>query len=133
MLGTSGQLSIVRETPFAGSAIPGKEAADGSRCEYRPYPDGRTLECRASLLGGASWAALKDRLGCSWEAMNATDDPTDMNGLQRTFRGLVQVIVRRAASASRDGVLPGDGSLSEGGVLSATAHDLGLAATSALD
>lgn len=64
-------------------------------------------------------------------------DPTDMNGLQRpfqrTFRGLVQVIVRRAASASRDGVLPGDGALSEGGVLSATAHDLGLAATSALD
>lgn len=75
-LGTSGQLSIVRETPFAGSAIPGTEAADGSRCEYRPYPDGRTLECRASLLGGAAWAALKDRLGCSWEAMNATDDPT---------------------------------------------------------
>lgn len=64
-------------------------------------------------------------------------DPTDRDGLQqpfqRTFRGLVQVIVRRAASASRDGVLPGDGSLSEGGVLSATAHDLGLAATSALD
>lgn len=58
-------------------------------------------------------------------------DPTDMNGLQRpfqrTFRGLVQVIVRRAAPASWDGVLPGDG------VLSATAHDLGLAASSALD
>ena len=52
-------------------------------------------------------------------------DPTDRDGLQRpfqrTFRGLVQVIVRRAAPASGDGVL------------SATAHDLGLAATSALD
>ena len=57
-------------------------------------------------------------------------DPTDLDGLQqpfqRTFRGLVQVIVRRLRPTAPHGSRP------EGGVLSATARDLGLAATLAL-
>lgn len=73
-LGTSGQLSVVRERPFAGPSLPGKAAPDGSRTEFRPYPGGRTLECRASMIGGGAWAALRTELGVSWEEMNAAQD-----------------------------------------------------------
>jgi len=74
-LGTSGQLSVVRNRPFAGPDLPGEASADGARRENRPYPGGRTLECRASLVGGAAWTALKDQTGFSWQEMNETDDP----------------------------------------------------------
>ena len=74
-LGTSGQLSVVRDRPFAGLDVPGAAAADGSRREERPYPGGRTLECRASTVGGAAWAELRARLGLSWEALNDSGDP----------------------------------------------------------
>lgn len=74
-LGTSGQLSVVRDRPFGGPDRPGTAAADGSRRELRPYPGGRTLECRASMVGGVAWAELRERLGLSWEEMNETDDP----------------------------------------------------------
>lgn len=73
-IGTSAQLSVLRERPFAGRAVPGDAAEDGARTEFRPYPGGRTLECRASLIGGPAWAALRQELGLSWEEMNVTDD-----------------------------------------------------------
>ena len=74
-LGTSGQLSVVRDVRFGGRALPGVAAADGSRRELRPYPQGKTLECRASMIGGAAWADLRKELGLTWEEMNETDDP----------------------------------------------------------
>lgn len=74
-LGTSGQLSVVRERPFEGRSVPGEAAEAGSRRELRPFPGGRTLECRASMLGGAAWAALREKVQMSWEEMNTTDDP----------------------------------------------------------
>ena len=74
-LGTSGQLSVVRERPFEGRSVPGEAAEDGSRRELRSFPGGRTLECRASMIGGAAWAALREKVQMSWEEMNVTDDP----------------------------------------------------------
>ena len=74
-LGTSGQLSVVRECPYEGRAVPGEAAENGSRRELRPFPGGRTLECRASMIGGAAWAALREKVQMSWEEMNVTDDP----------------------------------------------------------
>ena len=61
-LGTSGQLSRVRDE-MRGA---GDEAMD-----VRPFPDGRTLLCRASYVGGAQLAKLRRSLGCSWERLNA--------------------------------------------------------------
>ncbi len=55
-LGTSGQLSIVGE---------------GHGGERRPFPGGRVLRCRASLVGGRAFAELKKELGLSWDEMNA--------------------------------------------------------------
>ena len=54
-LGTSGQLSLVGE---------------GRGGERRPYPGG-VLRCRASLVGGQAWAALREKLGLTWDALNA--------------------------------------------------------------
>ena len=67
-LGTSGQLSrVVEEVP---------EALDPS-VDVRPFPGGRTLLCRASHVGGAPLAALRQALGCSWQRLNeeAETDP----------------------------------------------------------
>ena len=61
-LGTSGQLSRVRDERRGT----GDEAMD-----VRPFPDGRTLLCRASYVGGAQLAKLRRSLGCSWERLNA--------------------------------------------------------------
>ena len=58
-LGTSGQLSRV----VAG-------AAAGAEAEVRPFPGGRKLICRASHLGGAALAKLRQSLGWSWERLN---------------------------------------------------------------
>lgn len=55
-LGTSGQLSVVGE---------------GRGGERRPYPGGRVLRCRASLVGGRAFSELKKDLGLSWDEMNA--------------------------------------------------------------
>ena len=74
-LGTSGQLSIVLDEPFAGECLPGAATANGLRTERRPYPGGRTLVCRAAIAGGRAWADLRQELGISWEEMNSTDDP----------------------------------------------------------
>lgn len=88
-LGTSGQLSVVRDVPFAGPAVPGESAADGSRTELRPYPGGRTLVCRASLVGGRAFADLREELGLSWDEMNATDDPRVVGCVNRIVGDLV--------------------------------------------
>lgn len=69
-LGTSGQLSRVFGTPFTGLARPGEIVAGGARVERRPYPGHRTLVCRASLVGGAAWSALRAELGVSWDELN---------------------------------------------------------------
>ena len=74
-LGTSGQLSVVLDEPFAGPCLPGAAAANGLRTERRPYPGGRTLLCRAAIAGGRAWADLRERLGLGWDEMNRTDDP----------------------------------------------------------
>lgn len=74
-IGTSAQLSIVLNEPFEGPALPGAAAANGLRTERRPYLSGRTLLCRAAISGGRAWADLRERLGFSWDEMNATDDP----------------------------------------------------------
>ena len=63
-LGTSGQLSVVAEDDGA-SRITGPDA------QRRPFPGGRTLVCRASHLGGAALARLREELGCSWGRLNA--------------------------------------------------------------
>ena len=54
-IGTSGQLSVVGEGPGG---------------ERRPYFD-TVLRCRASHVGGQRLAALRARLGISWEELNA--------------------------------------------------------------
>ena len=62
-LGTSGQLSIVEDVPF-------HPWSEGS-LERRPYPDGKTLLCRISLVGGKAFAELRSELGLTWDEMNA--------------------------------------------------------------
>ena len=62
-LGTSGQLSIVEDAPF-------HPWSEGS-LERRPYPDGKTLLCRISLVGGKAFAELRSELGLTWDEMNA--------------------------------------------------------------
>ena len=62
-LGTSGQLSVVEDAPFR----PWHEGA----LERRPYPDGKTLLCHISLVGGRAFADLRDELCLSWDEMNA--------------------------------------------------------------
>ena len=62
-LGTSGQLSVVEDAPFR----PWHEGA----LERRPYPDGKTLLCRISLVGGLAFADLRDELRLGWDEMNA--------------------------------------------------------------
>lgn len=74
-IGTSAQLSVVLDEPFAGKCLPGAAAANGLRTERRPYPGGRTLLCRAAIAGGRAWADLREELGLSWDEMNTTDDP----------------------------------------------------------
>ena len=59
-IGTSGQLSVVGE---------------GAGGERRPYPGG-VLRCRASHAGGQALAALRERLGLSWDELNRhADEP----------------------------------------------------------
>ena len=59
-LGTSGQLSRVRDEER------------GMRDEdVRPFPGGKVLLCRASHVGGAALAKLRQSLGCSWQRLNA--------------------------------------------------------------
>ena len=62
-LGTSGQLSVVEDAPFR----PWREGA----LERRPYPVGKTLLCRISLVGGRAFVDLRDELGLAWDEMNA--------------------------------------------------------------
>ncbi len=57
-IGTSGQLSVV------GEGIGG---------ERRPYFGG-VMRCRASLIGGQALAALRQRLGVTWDELNAMED-----------------------------------------------------------
>ena len=57
-IGTSGQLSVVGE---------------GAGGERRPYPGG-VLRCRASHAGGQALAALRERLGLSWDELNRRAD-----------------------------------------------------------
>ena len=61
-LGTSGQLSVVGE---------------GVGGERRPFPGGRVMRCRASLIGGRAFADLATELGVSYEELNcrAESDP----------------------------------------------------------
>ena len=63
-LGTSGQLSVVCE-----GVCPQERKAEN--VEIRRFVDGKSLLCRASLVGGQSLAALRERLGISWEELNA--------------------------------------------------------------
>jgi len=63
-LGTSGQLSVV----LSGD----RPRADFTKsAEIRRFVDGKSLLCRASLVGGQSRAALRRRLDISWEELNA--------------------------------------------------------------
>ena len=62
-LGTSGQLSVVEDAPYS----PWHEGA----LERRPYPGGKTLLCRISLVGGRAFADLRDELRLGWDEMNA--------------------------------------------------------------
>lgn len=61
-LGTSGQLSRVRGEGKGKS----EEAVD-----ERPFPGGKVLLCRASHVGGAQLARLRQSLGYSWKRINA--------------------------------------------------------------
>jgi len=61
-LGTSGQLSLVLDAPPAELPV---------GVETRRYPGGKTLLCRASLVGGQAWKALQRRLGIPWDELNA--------------------------------------------------------------
>lgn len=61
-LGTSGQLSRLRGK--------GRGKRDEA-VDVRPFPNGKTLLCRASHVGGARLAKLRRSLGCSWERLNA--------------------------------------------------------------
>ena len=63
-LGTSGQLSVVYE----GGCPQGLKVES---VEIRRFVGGKSLLCRASLVGGQSLAALRERLGISWEELNA--------------------------------------------------------------
>lgn len=82
-LGTSGQLSIVTagdrpheegDRPhFEGDRPPtdgDRPQWDFSKVEKRCFPNGQTLICRASLVGGQALAALQRRLGMSWDELN---------------------------------------------------------------
>ena len=60
-LGTSGQLSLVREV--------GKGTREEG-VEERPFPGGKSLLCRASHVGGAPLAKLRKSLGYSWRRLN---------------------------------------------------------------
>lgn len=61
-LGTSGQLSVV---------------GDGRGGEIRPYPGGM-IRCRPSPVGGAEFARLRERLGISYEELNARADEPEV-------------------------------------------------------
>lgn len=38
--------------------------------DVRPFPGGKVLVCRASHVGGAALARLRQALGCSWKRLN---------------------------------------------------------------
>jgi len=60
-LGTSGQLSrVVKDGPFPTDPA----------VSVRPFPGGQTLLCRASHVGGAPLAKLRESLGYSWQRLN---------------------------------------------------------------
>ena len=61
-LGTSGQLSRVSDQ---GSGIRDRDV------DARPFPGGKVLMCRASHVGGAQLARLRQTLGYSWKRLNA--------------------------------------------------------------
>ena len=64
-LGTSGQLSLVREQVGKTG-----DRSFGQGVEVRPFPGGRELLCRASHVGGAALAKLRKSLGFSWDRLN---------------------------------------------------------------
>lgn len=78
-LGTSGQLSVVCEgvCPQQVRGVCPQDKGVCPQClkvesvEIRRFVDGKSLLCRASLVGGQSLAALRERLGISWEELNA--------------------------------------------------------------
>ncbi len=81
-LGTSGQLSVVEDEPF-------RPWCEGS-LERRPYPGGKTLLCRISLVGGRAFAELRNELGLSWEEMNARAESDER--IANCIRGIVDDI-----------------------------------------
>ena len=84
-LGTSGQLSLVVEGDSPRQADP--------RIERRWFPGGRTLLCRASLVGGQAWAALQRETGLSWEDLNEAALSQGDRPLERRARSCVREIV----------------------------------------
>ena len=61
-LGTSGQLSRVRDED---------RGMRDETVDERPFPGGKVLLCRASHVGGAQLARLRQSLGYSWKRINA--------------------------------------------------------------
>lgn len=68
-LGTSGQLSLVVDGDRHRSQGDRPHLNEGN-IERRWFPGGRTLLCRASLIGGQAWARLQRETGVSWDDLN---------------------------------------------------------------
>jgi len=62
-IGTSGQLSRVCSDGADADPL-------AAGLERRPFRDGKSLVCRASHLGGAALARLRESLGISWKRLN---------------------------------------------------------------
>lgn len=99
-LGTSGQLSLVvdGDSPRTAGDSPlvhGDSPSDGDRprIERRWFPGGRTLLCRASLVGGQAWAALQRESGASWEDLNEAALSQGDSPLARRARSCIRGIV----------------------------------------
>ena len=84
-LGTSGQLSLVVDGDCPQQSDP--------RIERRWFPGGRTLLCRASLVGGQAWAALQRETGLSWEDLNEVALSKGDSPLERRAHACVREIV----------------------------------------
>ena len=69
-LGTSGQLSCVRDRENELKAGVWSREGTAPVLDNRPYPGGRILLCRASHVGGAPLAKLRRSLGYSWQRLN---------------------------------------------------------------
>ena len=48
-----------------------RQARRAEALDEGPYPDGKTLLCHISLVGGRAFADLRDELRLSWDEMNA--------------------------------------------------------------